>query len=713
MKSKYTLLAQFIVVAFCSDSMAESPETQVDDFFAMSPAELASMSVTIATGTPKPVFQSAAVTSVITSEQIKEMGATQLHEVLETVPGIHASIHSDGSFDYNYSVRGIRNQTNAQILFLLNGTRITTPFRGTFSTGTELPIEAIKRVEVIRGPGSALYGADAFAGVVNIITKKADDIHGSKIGVRAGGWGTHSAWGQQSAQWAGWDVAATMQYQNTDGDGGRNIKTDRQSIYDSVLGSDASHAPGSMNTRNGTLDGHLNLQRKHWDINLWGFGTDFGTRAGVGASLDPNGLGKNEQYLGDVRFSTEDWFEDWELTAHTSYHHADFSANIQVFPSGALLPIGTDGNFKSPLDTSSPRILFPNGANAILGRTEQIPAVEVGATFKGWKKHLLRVIGGFRHEQTLTRQAQNFGTGAEDIGGALTTMTNTPNVFLPDSDRTIWSMVFQDEWSIISNLQLTAGLRYDNYSDFGGTLNPRGALVWDVNDKVTSKLLYGRAFRAPSFSEQFNQNNPAVLGNPNLNPETIDTYEWAIDYRPTYSLRTTLNIYHYEIENLIFTVRDPNLVTSTFQNNGRQEGYGGEFEWDWHPVGQVGFRGNYAWQNATNQETGLRVVGVPEHHAYFAADWHFMPHWQVQSQVNWVLDRTNPINAATGTSIPLPDYETVDLTLRGTKLFKHLTLAASMRNLFDTDVREPAIVGLPENLPMPGRNFYFEASVDF
>ena len=150
----------------------------MDDFFAMSPAELAATPVvTIATGTPKPIFQSAAVTSVITAEQIKSMGATELHEVLETVPGVHASLQ-ENNYDYNYSMRGIRNTENSQVLMLLNGTRITTPFRGTLMTGTELPIEAIQQVEVIRGPGSALYGADAFAGVINIITKKAKDIDG-------------------------------------------------------------------------------------------------------------------------------------------------------------------------------------------------------------------------------------------------------------------------------------------------------------------------------------------------------------------------------------------------------------------------------------------------------------------------------------------------------------------------------------------------------
>ncbi len=130
---------------------------------------------------------------------------------------------------------------------------------------------------------------------------------------------------------------------------------------------------------------------------------------------------------------------------------------------------------------------------------------------------------------------------------------------MPNTHRTIWSLVAQDEWQIADDWQLTAGVRYDDYSDFGGTVNPRVALVWDINEQITSKLLYGKAFRAPNFAEQCTQNNPVVLGNKNLNPETINTFEWALDYRPFSSLRTAVNLYYYQINNLISAVPDSNI----------------------------------------------------------------------------------------------------------------------------------------------------------
>ncbi len=560
-----------------------------------------------------------------------------------------------------------------------------------------------------------MYGADAFAGVINIITKKAKDINGAALGARVGDHSTQSGWGQYGAQWAGWDVATSLQYQHTSGDGGRIVDADTQTSFDSsAIGTHASNAPGALNTRYETLNGHLNLQRKHWDIGFWAFNSiNAGARAGAAGALDPNGSGDGEQYLGDVRFSTEDWLENWELTAHASYLQTDAQGQYQLFPANAVLPIGSNGNINATSRSSS-LVFFPDGVNADIGRIEKIPAIELSSVYKGLDNHKLRLSAGFRYEEISTNESKNFGPGVIDgsqnvVGGSLRNVTGTPFAYLPDTHRTIWSLVAQDEWQLADDWQLTAGVRYDDYSDFGGTVNPRVALVWDINKHLTSKLLYGKAFRAPNFAEQFTQNNPVVLGNSNLNPETIHTYEWAWDYRPTSSLRTAVNVYYYQIDNLITATPDPGRLTNSYQNSGNQNGYGSEFEWNWQAAEQWNVKGNYAWQHATNEVTNQRVAGVPEHHVYAALQWQFMPNWQFQPQLNWVGGRTN----LPGDDRKLSDYETIDFTLRGKKLFGHVNLAASLRNAFDTNYYEPAAPQLPQNLPMPGRSFYLEASVNF
>jgi len=714
MKLKLTGYASHLAFLFCMSADLAVAQDSVEDYFSMSPAELAEIPISIATGTLKPNYLSAAVTSVITADQIKAMGATELHEILETVPGVHATLQEITN-DYHYSIRGINNATNSQTLMLLNGTRVNTPLRGTFASGLELPVDAIQKIEVIRGPGSALYGADAFAGVINIITKKAKDINGATVGVRAGNWNTQSTWGQFGKQWAGWDIAASLQYQHTDGDNGRILRADSQTVFDNIFGTSASHAPGPMRTQYKLFNGHLNLQRKHWDIGFWAIASpDIGTRSGAAAALDPKGAINAEQYLGDLRFSTEDWFDDWEFIAHASYLHSDIQAKLNTFPDNTVLPIGSDGHITNPFNAVR-NVFFPDGTIEDIGQLQRIPSLELSSLYKGWAHHLLKASAGYRYEEVTVTHRTNNGAGVLDGAnlplvkdGSLTDVTGTPFAFLADTHRSIWSLALQDEWQMADDWQFTVGVRYDDYSDFGGTVNPRAALIWNINKQLTGKIMYGRAFRAPSFTELATQNNPVLRGNRNLNPETINTVEWAIDYRPFTSFRTAANLFYYHIDDLIATDPEAGMTSTTSRNFGNQDGYGGELEWDWQLNQQWNLRGNYAWQYSRSDITNQRVAGVPEHQVYFAAGWQFLPGWQLQSQLSWIGSRTSPYN-----NQPLQDYETVDLTLSGKKLFGHINFAASLRNLFGVRGREPAVRQLPENLPLPGRSFYLEASVNF
>ncbi len=703
---------------FLLGSLAHGAQAQqnLDELMELSPAELADISVSIASGTAKSISRSAAVTTVITAEQIATMGATELHEVLETVPGLHATIQPVTN-DYSYTLRGIRNDTNSEVLMMLNGTRFSTPQQGTHMAGMIVPVENIQRIEVIRGPGSALYGADAFAGVINIVTKKAADLDGVTVGARGGNADTKSSWGQYGGQWQGWNIATSLQYSNNGVDPDRIIEADAQTQVDKSLHTQISLAPGPVQSQNERWNGHLNLQRKHWDLGFWAFNeTDAGFRAGFGGALDDRGTLNGSNYLADVRYSTEDDIEDWEFQSHASFLHTDVLANIYYVPPGSVLPIGTDGNVNSQAPAGL--VKFPNGMRYISGRKNTVPSFEFTSIYKGFSDHIIRVISGFRYEELNTQEARNFGVGvingatlnaipAVNVAGGLQDVTGTASSFLRDHHRDIWSIAGQDEWQIARDWHLTTGLRFDHYSDFGSTLNPRAALVWDINAELTGKILYGQAYRAPSFLEQYQQNSPQYTGNPSLRPETIETTELAFDYRPTKTLRTTLNLYYYQIEDLIGGefVTQGRPLTQT--NTAGQHAYGSEFEWDWKFLPDWNVRGNYAWQYARNESTLRRVNNVPEHHVYSALAWNFMPKWQIQTQVNWVGHRLSEDNRV------LEDYETVDLTLNAKRLMGHLDLTASVRNLFDANGREPAVSSYPYNLPISAQTFYFEASIHY
>ena len=110
----------------------------------------------------------------------------------------------------------------------------------------------------------------------------------------------------------------------------------------------------------------------------------------------------------------------------------------------------------------------------------------------------------------------------------------TSSTFLPTKDRKDAFFFVQDQWQFAKDWALTGGVRYDRYSDFGETVNPRAALVWEPRYDLTTKLMYGSAFRAPSFGEQYNLNNPAALGNPNLNRK-----RWTVSSLPSITCPST------------------------------------------------------------------------------------------------------------------------------------------------------------------------------
>jgi hypothetical protein len=138
---------------------------------------------TIATGKQQLAIFAPANTTTISSEDMELMAALDVDEVLEGVPGLHVARNSMSFYSPIYALGGIASIYNPEALILLNGIPINTLYTGARilgGYGGGIPTSAIERIEVIRGPGSALYGADALSGVINIITKTANDFLGGR-----------------------------------------------------------------------------------------------------------------------------------------------------------------------------------------------------------------------------------------------------------------------------------------------------------------------------------------------------------------------------------------------------------------------------------------------------------------------------------------------------------------------------------------------------
>jgi iron complex outermembrane receptor protein len=440
---------------------------------------------------------------------------------------------------------------------------------------------------------------------------------------------------------------------------------------------------------------------------------DGGEGAGGAQALDPSGNENQKLFLADLTYRDKDLVPDLDAVLRLSYTYYKQDAYLVLFPPGSMLPIGADGN----IDFISPTMitLFPDGVIGNPGVTENRTGIDLTMSYNGFAKHLLRFGTGFDYTTADPFEKKNFGPGVLDgtepvRDGTLTDVTGTPNIFMKDAERKIWHVLFQDEWSLTRNVELTAGVRYDHYSDFGDTTNPRLALVWELCPDLTTKLLYGKAFRPPSFAESYFKNNPTALGNPNLKPETIDTYELVFDYHPVKTFRTVLNLFAYNIKGLIEYRPDAGQSTSTAQNAKDLEGNGFELEADWLVTDTLRLRGNFAYQRSKDKDTGELVPDAPGMKFYANAHWKFAPDWSLDGQYIWVGDR----HRADGDIRPeIKDYDLVNITLRRKNIGRHWDFAVAVRNLFDEEAREPSQPSIPNDYPMEGRSFWAELRYTF
>ncbi len=673
--------------------------------------------VNIATGTSKPIHLAPSVASVITAADIKASGARTLDEALESVPGLHVS----KSFNRNnslISIRGIHTGENAQVLILINGLPIKSVVNGYRSPLFRMPVANIARVEVMRGPGSAVFGADAFAGVINIITKEGGDIDGVEVGGRVGSFDTTDIWGQYGGDLGSWDIALSVEYTGTDGDRNRIVNSDLQTTFDAdaMFGTNASLTPGPLESGYKQLNTSITVSKEHWRLwfNSWNL-RDAGVGPGAAQAIDPFGKQEVDHYSLVLDYSKQDIGKGWGLDSRLSYRELDEQATFRLFPPGALLPIGGDGNLLTPPGCPSPTphpilgdvcpVEFTDGMHGNPGVLQEEWRFEVATTYTGFDVHRIRLALGFDRDDLEARATQNYGPGVIDgsvspIDGTLTDVTGTENIFLPDETRELYYLSIQDEWSLGRDWELTAGIRYDNYSDFGSTTNPRLALVWATRYNLTSKLLYGRGFRAPSFGELYFQNNPSLTGNSSLKPETIDMVELAFDYRPSFDWHLILNLYTYQIDDLI------EYVNGLAQNARKQNGEGLEFEATWQASDALELSGNYALQYSEDAETGVVIPNAPRRQLFLAANWNFAQAWLLYGQFNWIADR------ARADSDPRPaidDYSTVDMALRYHARSQKWEVAARVNNLFDEDAREPSNGAIPDDYPLEGRSVFLEA----
>jgi outer membrane receptor for ferrienterochelin and colicin len=673
-----------------------------EELLSMSLDELVRLEVSIATGTPKPLRATPAVASIITAAELEAMGAQDIDEALEMIPGLHVS-HSSFIYGSRYFMRGIVSTYNPHTLMLVNGIPQTSLFTGDrgerLVAMSGLPVHMIDRIEIIRGPGSAVYGADAFAGVINVITRKAEDTTGGHASTAYGSFNTARASLLQTTMIGPVHSLFSLAVGKSDGDN-PVITEDIQTGFDALFGSQASLAPGPANLAWKNMDLRGELFWNDLRLRMSYRRSEGETGQGINEALDPGARFPHHHGTVDLSWSHQP-SDAWELEGQVSYLYSDFRnpTYMHQYPPGAFGGLFPDGMLQKP------------------ELAEENARAQLTALYSGLENHRVRMGTGFYWGDIFkTTDAINYMLVPNNPipqPVPLHDVSDTNEAFLPENQRTNSHVFIQDEWQLHEQWELTTGIRHDNYSDVGGTINPRLAMVWTPTPTLTTKLLYGEAFRPPASFELHARNNPVALGNPHLKPEELKSVELAMTWEPSSSLVWNINLYQFHINDFIDFVNDPGNTTFTAQNVGQIKGRGVETELRHQINEKLQFLANYSYQHTRDRDTHAPLGLTPDSDASMKLTWQH-GHWLLTPQIIW-LGATR--RQAGDTRSHLDGYTTVDLSVRN-QLTRNASLALIARNVFDADVREASrgpegsqtTAAIPNDLPQAGRSLTLQAA---
>ncbi len=668
-----------LLSVFClsSKGFAEQETGEID----LSLGELLNLEKYLVTATKHriEVKKAPAIATVINQEEIRNMGARTVNDVLRRIPGFSTYTLASTVGDSFVSVRG----TPAHIggLFLIDGHRTNNGYVGRWGdVFGDLKVDNIKRIEIVRGPGSALYGANAFVAVINVITKSAEDIGGQEISISSASFDTQHYSALLSHKGDRFQISGHADYFDTDGPA---LLVEEDALTPRGTGL----APGNTLSWKEKYDFGLRIKYGDFSFNSRGVYSEKGPYIGALEALNDETVAKYTQVLGDLIY-TKNLTEELDIKVNLYADHYHQDVFIELFPEGF-----TGKNDKGYMGN-------PIVRNTTMGN-------EITANYVAGDHYL---TGGFAYEEVRQYDVESYN----NFGDVFAEPVKIDELFIKEVTRKIWAVYLQNIWEITAYDSLTLGVRHDNYSDFGGTTNPRIGYVHEFRNGMIMKLLYGSAFRAPSFAQLYVINNPSVLGNPELNPEKINTYEMGLEYPLLKYCTLRLNYFHNDIEDLITIGPKPSLDDPAPYINvhGKTRVDGFESELDFYfGKGKYGYI-NYSYQYGKDENDKV----LP-----------FFAHWKANAGLNYPLFRY--LNANLNVSWkgkrprnkgdPRDDLSAmtlVDLTLIAKDFYKNFEIRGSVYNLFDKDYRDPSWstkMTVPNDYPLNPRSFVAEVRYKF
>lgn len=490
--------------------------------------ELGNIVVTGPTRTEKTVRNTPSAITVFTRADLQLLAVYTLEDLMNLVPGMQSFRSSENHLAEVGSIRGRRTAANdREMLVLLNGMRIEGFYGGGFNSSlVMLPLANIARVEFIRGPGSAVYGSNAFTGVINLVT--VDDVRELSFS----GGDRH-----QAGHWQHDFVTDNLRgatFLQARADQGQAYSVQDSFGPDVITTRDPYRNLNLQQQLTINNDTHLQLTAAHSDKD------DFYHLG----RLD-NGYNQSQfDFAGLMLGQTLDWHESIKSDLDLGWKFSRYASQGLL----AVLPPADKFRFKADLRSSEYWLSWHNDWT-------QSPSSS------------LQFGAEYRHPEVLQAEGQSNFDPAEVASGSYP-FTHYPGFekHIPLSKEARMDVAsFYGQWQMDWNAYLSSilGLRYDKYSNIGDHLSPRLGLLFHVDKYNTFKLLAGDAFRAPQTDELYTTNNPLVHGNPELEPETVTTGELIWLHQRRHG-QFTLNYFYNEFKDAI----DLALVNglSVFQN---------------------------------------------------------------------------------------------------------------------------------------------------
>ncbi len=661
--------------------------------------------VTIATKHEIPINKAPSIVTVITDEEIERMGYRTLVEILKMVPGY--AILKDQSFGVVFpEVRGVTGSTRIRVM--VDGHHVNNPMSaGAFAIFDDFPVENIKRIEIIRGPGAAVYGENALLSVINIITYDAEDIDGVKL---TSGYSRFDTYEQNvvfGKTYRGFNFSGMVRYRETNGYDGI-INSDSQTSLDSTVSgfgfSPASNAPGRV--ADGRREYDLNLKLTYNDFYVETLYINKKHKPYIGPAL---ALNDGSDVAGDYVFIESGFkktFYDRLTLRPRVYYDQFYSANfIKAFPDGAtfaptLASSGAPAGF----------VTYPNGFIGDGRVSEKVVGAEIPFDYELFDGNLLTIGTEFRLvQQTDVRYQTNFHpTSLLSLGSIQDFSDEFP--FLKDSTRRIWSFYIQDIWDITKNINITLGCRFDQYTRYGGELSPRAALSWEFMENATLRLLYGKSFRPPSFLELFTANQPLLLGNENLDPEILHSYEIGLSYQFNKHITSSINYFYNDHDNLI-TLNTVSGITGGYEHFGDAHIQGVEAETKIDFGDKVNAFMNYTFLDAQDAE-GNNMPFAAKHKGNFGVNVEYPKY--INTNLNaFVSGKRYRKTGDSRNGNGMPSYALLNLSVTGKNFFNSLEIQGTIFNLLDKDYEDPGSTSIPDDLPRPGRTFFIGVEYQF